>query len=311
MKRKTGATLLLISALWLSSVARAAAPLTLEEYRQVIEQTIQLLDLAMGRADVAQRESLARQAADKLEAVGEVKLASGEIVSLNNEALFKPLREPSPSAQSLRDVRARLQALRAALGDSPAQLTDAERDKLREVFNRPPFVREPNWLEEWINELLRALFRNAINGVFDMRELITLLGGVLVALVVIYFVRSLRFNSAAESVLPVAAVNDEANLTSVQALNRAEQLAGAGNYRAAVRQLYLSTLLLLDERGRLRYDRSLTNREYLRAVANTPLIADALRPVVDTFDSIWYGFAPINTREFEAYRQQVERVREL
>jgi hypothetical protein len=38
-----------------------------------------------------------------------------------------------------------------------------------------------------------------------------------------------------------------------------------GDYRTAVRYLYLSLLLLLEEHGLLRYDRPLTDREYLQA----------------------------------------------
>src|SRR5438105_3325024 len=91
----------------------------------------------------------------------------------------------------------------------------------------------------------------------------------------------------------------------------AQQLAGMGDYRTAMRQLYLSTLLWLDEHAYLRYDRSLTNREYLRALAKAPALRDALQPVVEAFDRVWYGFAPISAPEFERYRNQVDAIRNL
>lgn len=84
----------------------------------------------------------------------------------------------------------------------------------------------------------------------------------------------------------------------------------AGDYRTAVRLLYLSTLLLLEERKLLRYDRTLTNREYLRQVADNPSLVGALRPVVDTFDEVWYGQVEPDAGGYEAYARQVDRVRE-
>jgi hypothetical protein len=291
-------------------VAHAQEPLSLAAYRQVIEQVAALVDQAITQSDSAKRHTLAQQAADTLATAREVRLASGQVVPIHNESVLKSLREPSPSAQQLRDVRARLQALRAALGDPAVKELNAEElHQLREIFDKPPFKQERNWLAEWLEELLSRLFGNVALGIYDMRGLIMVLGGMMVALIIIFFLRQLRLNAAAESALPLITSDDEANLTSAQALSNAQRLASAGDYRSAVRQLYLSTLLLLDERGRLRYDRALTNREYLRAVAHIPDIANALRPIVETFDRVWYGFSSISQREFEAYRERVEMIR--
>jgi hypothetical protein len=87
-------------------------------------------------------------------------------------------------------------------------------------------------------------------------------------------------------------------------------MAIAGDYRVAVRLLYLSTLLLLEERKLLCYDRTLTNREYLGQVADNPSLGEALRPVVDTFDEVWYGQVEPDAGGYEAYARQVDRVRE-
>ena len=97
-------------------------------------------------------------------------------------------------------------------------------------------------------------------------------------------------------------------LTSETALQRAEALSRGGNYRNAVRYLYLSALLLLDERGLLRYDRSRTNREYLRTVSDSPALIQPLRTVIEIFDRVWYGFEPIDAQTYQEY---VERVGEL
>ena len=75
-------------------------------------------------------------------------------------------------------------------------------------------------------------------------------------------------------------------LTADAALQRAQTFSAGGDYRTAVRYLYLSTLLLLEERGLFRYDRSLTNREYLRRVAHDPTLSAILQDVVEVFDRV-------------------------
>ena len=87
-------------------------------------------------------------------------------------------------------------------------------------------------------------------------------------------------------------------------------LSTQGDYRTAVRYLYLSSLLVLDEQGLLRYDRSRTNREYLRSVSSRPELAIPLRKVIDVFDRVWYGFEAVDENTYKSYVQQVEELRE-
>ena len=57
------------------------------------------------------------------------------------------------------------------------------------------------------------------------------------------------------------------------------------------------------------YDPALTNREYLRHVDGA--LCEALSPVVELFDRVWYGLAPLDRRGYAAYVKQVARVREI
>ena len=93
-------------------------------------------------------------------------------------------------------------------------------------------------------------------------------------------------------------------------MQRAQTLSNQGDYRNAVRYLYLSSLLVLDERGLLRYDRSRTNREYLRSVSSRPELSKPLGDVIDVFDRVWYGFDSVNEEDFESYVKHVDELRE-
>ena len=76
-----------------------------------------------------------------------------------------------------------------------------------------------------------------------------------------------------------------------------------------MRYLYISALLWLDERDILRYDRALTNREYLERVRDNPALRARMAPIVETFDRVWYGHLPIDAESFAAYQQQIEALR--
>jgi hypothetical protein len=93
-------------------------------------------------------------------------------------------------------------------------------------------------------------------------------------------------------------------------MQRAQALSMQGDYRSAIRYLYLSSLLLLDEQGLLRYDRSRTNREYLRSVSSRPELANPLRAVIDVFDRTWYGFEDVDEETYKSYVQHVDELRE-
>jgi hypothetical protein len=137
---------------------------------------------------------------------------------------------------------------------------------------------------------------------------LSLLAGVALLLILGYIARSLFVNFAPEVASgPDGALHEV--LTAETALRRAHTLSTGGDFRAAVRYLYLSALLILDEHGVLRYDRSLTNREYLRTVADLPEVAATLREVIEVFDRVWYGYQPLDQAAYEQYATRVAELR--
>ena len=96
---------------------------------------------------------------------------------------------------------------------------------------------------------------------------------------------------------PLALDEEEAVLIEARdndsLLARAERQAKEGDYRRAFRLVYLAALVSLDTGGVLRFDRSKTNWEYLRALrsAGRPDIYAAMTPLTREFDQVWYGFA--------------------
>ena len=89
-------------------------------------------------------------------------------------------------------------------------------------------------------------------------------------------------------------------------IEEATRQAEIGDMRAAMRHLYLAALAVLDERGVLRFDPALTNREIARAVRPRPELEGALMPVIDLYDPVWYGHKTISAEQFEGFKRDIQ-----
>lgn len=140
--------------------------------------------------------------------------------------------------------------------------------------------------------------------------LLAVLGGLILLAVLAFAFRNLARDFAADADLPPEVEDADENLTAQTALARAQTFSRQQDYRTAVRYLYLSTLLILEEKGLLRYNRTRTNREYIRSVADKPEMARVLGDVVEVFDRVWYGYEEIDDTEYSSYQTQVEKLRQ-
>jgi hypothetical protein len=293
----------------LSAAAAQAQALNMDGYLRLLREA---------HAAAERRDQIGlEQVAPTLAAVRSVALPEGGSAPADNRWLTVALEAPRPDMPA---IAARLGALIDALSyrsDPPA--ADAE-ERLRAMLAKPPFSqadapRAPSWLGEllrWLFELLDRAFspvsRAAAQGGGGLAWLMAGLGLLIVGVVLALWLRGLR-HALAPSARPQRD-DPEATLSAGEAAQRASDLARAGDYRRAARMLYLSSLLWLDENGRLRYDRSLTNREYLSHLGNDPALRERLRPVVETFDRVWYGDVALDAAGFAAYEGQVAALRE-
>lgn len=296
--------------LWvgLPRAAHAQSPVSFEEYRNRVAQTLALAQQANTLA-ASERAVVLNNAANTLDAIRSVQTPSGAVVAVDNSELVALLRDPTRTENAI----ARLTALRDALAQPLARVSANDVALLNDILSRPPFVPAENWYDAIlaaIAEFFERLASNTARGVLEARDLVILVAVLVVAAVLAWFVRTLRRNLVPEQELPPELMGKEAR-TPAEAFDNAQRYINAGDYRSAVRQLYLATLLMLDRRGRIKYDPTLTNREYLRQVSKDTRAATALQPIVETFDRTWYGFEPISSDEFETYRRRVEQVREL
>lgn len=298
--------------------------LTLTGYEQCVRE-------AYAAARSSDRISL-DEIAPRLTGSREIALPDSTTLPVDNAWFANALAQEPPD---YRLIEARLGALIDGLSQARnAQDPDALR-KLDDVFSKPPFqsAEAPSaWTNFWrgVGRAIEAFFDWLFNsgnnnpapapgvggasGASDLSPLgwvLLIIGLLLVLGLIAYAIRSVRGSLVRDAKIRAAAALEEEHITASEALNRAQAEARSGDYRTGVRYLYLSSLLWLDERRLLRYDRSLTNREYLHETKGNPALHDRLAPVVNTFDRVWYGHGALDEQAFRAYEEQVQDLRSM
>ena len=234
-----------------------------------------------------------------------VETSQGDVIAIDGATLASRLELEGYDRQLLNEW--------LALRDGPrAQPQPDSIAELEAILARPEFaeqVEEVGFWERIWRPILDWFFENfnpnaRLLGAWGY--LVAGLFAIGLAVFLWFWIRSLRRQFSAETASPFDNDSD-LNLSSSTALQEAQAKASGGDYREAVRYLYLSTLLNLDERDQLKFDRSKTNREYLRQVSGTAFAA-TLGSVIDVFDRVWYGFQPIDETTYRRYEQQVKEL---
>jgi len=192
-----------------------------------------------------------------------------------------------------------------------------------------------DWLRNlWakIRDGVRRLFerfapwqdRASDSGPVDSSSLVIFVFAVLaiaLCLAAILYYRSRRRNAAGAAntapIVPAPDVADEAVLANAlppdEWLAKADELAVRGEWRLAVRALFLSTLSALHTAALVRVGRHKTNRDYLGELGRhghvLPALVDAFADSMRTFEGSWYGDHAADETQFARCRGNVEAIR--
>jgi hypothetical protein len=246
-------------------------------------------------------------------------------------------KDPQQRAAVLNEAEGRLRALDAHLRRAEAEASgqiDDPRDKIRDILSRPAFQPEPEsaiaafvkrvlrtvrgFLGEVYSALTRLLERlfgaSAHGGWISNLVLILVLASAVI--VAVRFAAKLRRPQAKRRKTRLV-LGDEvaADATSRELAEAGLAAARAGDFRTAVRKLYVSLLYELSERNLIELEDSATNHEYLSKASRLTGLADPMRYLTDRFDYVWYGMFPSSEGDFAAYfasyEEAMERARSL
>ncbi len=266
----------------------------------LMQQTDTLLQQALVQPDPS---AIIEQTLELWQGVRHVRL-SNSIIEIDVQWITQPLT--SGDSQALRTLQQRVRALldyRASLvpgvnGPSLSALDEVLQDsRFRYVDITPTPI--PTQMPSIDLQPVANVVSPGLSQV-----LLVAAGIAVVIAVFLYFARGLQIQPA---VLDDNASPDEP-ATSATAVDRAAEFAAARDYRSAIRYLYLSSLLLLDERGLIHYDSTLTNREHLRQVHSRPQLYKLLRGIVNVFEDVWYGYAPVDETFYQQYLQHIHQL---
>ena len=102
------------------------------------------------------------------------------------------------------------------------------------------------------------------------------------------------------------------NIHSIDFDEELQKAIQTGNYRLAVRLLYLDCLKKLSDYQLIDWQPAKTNANYVNELGSTPL-KDEFRQLTRQFEYVWYGDFRINERHFthlhEAFQQFDEELR--
>ena len=192
------------------------------------------------------------------------------------------------------------------IGFSALFAMETEEQAFREELDTPREEMEVSYKK--YRETLLKLLEPRRDWDADLSFLLFPLGAVALGIVIVFFIRQIRVNLITEASDDVSDTELEHVETERAALARAETAEAASDFRGALRFLYLSAILHLQERGMLPYDRSLTNREYLHQAQKDIALHTALGPAITVFDEVWYGHKPCDAETVANYRDLLQKV---
>ncbi|MDC0714773.1 DUF4129 domain-containing protein [Stigmatella sp. ncwal1] len=244
------------------------------------------------------------------------------------EAASETLRQGLEQAAETR-------ALESALPDSRAASA-----KARDILSRPEFAAAPradsaseepppvapDWWQRfmnWLDEVLEKLFKRrpspsrveptSVGGDLTVANgLVVLLIAAVVGVLVTVLLRALGQQQRKEGAQLEVSTLDAAALAQdpMSALARppegwahlADELAAQGQYREAVRSLYLALLSRLHREGAILYDSTLSNWDYLRQFKGRREWLPPFRELTRRFDFAWYGNLPVGAEGYRDFR---------
>lgn len=301
----------------ITNLPKDDAPLDEDGYWGLVQRSRDVVTNLKGLSEQEIKQALSGLA-DEWEAVREIRTDDGQLIPVDHGYLLARLRADRPGLGKITDI---LDALLAAHEEYPGKIfSTADLASLHTILSRPEFFwpeKAPNPINAWFqrmwerfNKWLNSILGNGTITIKVNPDLLPVAASILLTIILLLVFRTLLSDFVKEARVASDKNGDDEPLTSEAAFERAQSLSRGGDLRSAVRYLYLSSLLMLDERGLLRYDRTRTNREYLRSLSNSPGLVKPLGEVIEVFDEVWYGYHSLEEQSFRHYSDRVKELKE-
>ncbi len=153
------------------------------------------------------------------------------------------------------------------------------------------------------NDLWFRIVRWFGNNVWVTRFLYVFLGGIVLFAIYIIAIRNRLFIFYSSPGKMKAEVEEESDSNGQGLDEKIETAVEAGNYRLALRYMYLKTLKTADEKGLIKFMIQKTNNEYVSELRGQS-IAREFGFLTSAYEWAWYGGLEIRAEQFNAIRDQ-------
>jgi hypothetical protein len=324
----------IIWTLMLTWGAGAATPFA--EYLSRIERAAKIIStLVEGQIEEPDRQRALDAVRQMLPATENIQFGQ-QVVHVDNAWLHETLNGLNPQEgvrkAQLTELAGRLSALASRLRtarEAEAGEAAAERARLERILARPEYQPESqpeSAIEKWVTKVREALFRLLARllsagempgrapsaATLNWLRLLIYAGLVLVTVLGLAalarrWLRRAKGEEPGEAREVLGEVIEE-DVTAEDLLQRAAELARAGDYRMAIRRAYIALLYELEMRGKLRLHRAKTNRDYLRALSEDQTIYRPAAYLTGAYERVWYGQARATAEDFAGF---IQRYREI
>jgi hypothetical protein len=260
----------------------------------------------------------------------------GQVVRVDNSwlhiAIDEVAKRPADDRESrrsmLNEISDRLHALQERIRQSQQIANAGDRNaQLESILARPEYQLDKEqessikkilyglW-EEFLSFLRSLAFTPSagselpntglLSGFRLLLVIIVLAISVIGALHLIKRLRRKRQGEEVEDVREVLGEEIAGDVTSGDLLATAAELAKQGDYRTAIRRVYIALLLDLERRGKLPLHPSKTNRDYLNTLRSERKIYPTFSTMTGTFEKTWYGQRGATEDEFNGFVSHYE-----
>jgi hypothetical protein len=183
-----------------------------------------------------------------------------------------------------------------------------------------------DWLEKWLEELFkrerdpapRSTNFTPVSGAGAANVLVVILIAAVLVVLIAVLIRAFGQRQQEEAAQLEVSTLDSAALAQdpMSALARppegwahlADELAARGEYREAVRSLYLALLSRLHRDGAILYDSTLSNWDYLRHFKGRREWLPPFKELTRRFDFAWYGNLPVGADGYRDFRSLTQPI---
>lgn len=102
-----------------------------------------------------------------------------------------------------------------------------------------------------------------------------------------------------------SAVEETEDIFAINYQKEIDKAAAAGNYRVAIRLMFLRTLKNMAERNIIRYQPDRTNLDYLMQLSSTTYYNDFFR-ITRHYEYSWYGHFEVNQESYQLIKKEFE-----